>query len=509
MISVLLPISDKEDPKLIELCLKSLANQTYKDFEVLIVMSKSSAKKNSRITKKYPFVKVLRKDLNKTAARNFAAKHTKGEYLLHLDADMELPAQVLSKCVEKTAEAIIVPLEEAPRPNFWSRCRAFEKNLFLGGSAAESPIFIKRSLFEKIGGYDEDLDPLDDWDLHLALKALGVKFKRIETSVLVRESTNFKEMLRRKYERGRAFSAFREKHPHPPQLNLKVRLGDYFRNWEKLIRSPHLSLGLFALKIGDITSFLWGTLYPKRPGGSEENPYMSSKVAKEYTQRRLGNNFGRYKHYRETNSLLKFLGPPSGKILELGTGTGRITAELVKRGYNITPTDISEPMLHEFKKKKELPKPILIKGAVLPFSDDQFDYVIAIRVIWHIMGKREREKFLEEAVRVAKKSVVLDFTSDKRYKNPLLKPVLQRLQPSFFENSYFFSLEEIKELTTAFEAKVEKLIPLDVLTPLWLNLLPSRLAKPLFPILSHSEKIVARILPPGRFMVKILPPSRP
>lgn len=499
MVSVLLPISDTEDPKLIDLCLKSLPKQTYKNFEVLIVTSKSSARKISRITKKYPFVKVLRKNLNKSAARNFAAQNAKGEYIFYIDADMELTPQVLSECIRKAAEgaeAIITPKKEPPRPNFWSRCRALERELLLESPSAESPDFIKKSLFEEVGGFDEDLDPLDDWGLHLALKTLGVEFERIRAPVFARETTSLIEMLRRKYERGRAFPALREKYPQPPQLNLRIRLKDYLQNWKKLAKSPHLSLGLSILKVGDVLSSFWGELHPyERPSDALKSPYTLTKVAEEYERKRLGNNFGRYKHFAELKSLLKLLPKRGSKVLEVGCGTGRITKKLVKKGYKVSPTDISRAMLAQYKQEPGLPKPQLADATQLPFPDNSFPTVFSLRVIWHLLNKEDRKKLLSEAARVSSSLVILDITNKKRW------PRIYRDRHR--DDTYFFTWEEFADLCKKYNLRIEERIPLDTLAPFWLNFLPFKLATALFSLIYRADLLLAKLIPPARYLVRL------
>lgn len=497
VISVLLPISDREDPKLIGLCLKSLADQAYKDFEVLLVTSENSAKKISQITQKYPFVKVLKEELGKSAARNFAAKNAKREYIFYIDADMELTPRVLSECVERAAEgaeAIITPKKEAPRPNFWSKCRALEREISLKSLSIESPDFIKKSLFEKVGRFDENLGPLDDWDLHLSLREMGVKFDRIQAPILMRESIDFLKMLRKKYERGRALSALREKYPHPPQLDPKTRIEDYRRNWKKLIVSPHLSLGLFILKVGDVASLFWGILRPlERPNRIKKNPYGLAKVAEEYDRKRLGSNFVRYKHFAELSSLLQLLPERDSKILEVGCGTGRITTELVERGYEVSPTDISRAMLTQYEQKPGLPKPQLADATRLPFPDDSFPTAFSLRVIWHL-PRKDIDKAASEVARVSSSLVILDVTNKKRW------PKIYR---DHHLNDYFFAWEEFIDLCQRYGLKVEERIPLDTLVPFWLNFFPSKLATALFPLIYRSDLLLAKLIPPGRYLVKL------
>lgn len=492
MISILLPISNTEDPKLIDRCLRSLAKQTYKDFEVLIVTSKNSAKKISRITKKYPFIKIFKKDLGKGAGRNFAVRKARGKYIYHLDVDMAPTPQVLSECVKKAkrgTEAIIIPDVEAPGTHFISRCRALERRILHGSRVAITPLFFKRSLFEKVGGYDEGLDPADDWDLHLTLRKLGVKSESIQAPVLVKETTSFKKTLKRKYEMGRIYPALREKHPRPFQLNPKFRFEDYFRNWRELIRSPLVSLGLFVLKIGDILAFFWGTLHPIEP----QNRYTLTKVAEEYEQKRLGSNFGRYKHFAELKSLFKLLPKEDLKILEIGCGTGRITEALVKKGYKVSPIDSSQAMLAQYRQKPGLPKAQLANTTQLPFQNNSFSAVFSLRVIWHL-PKEEIDKMLFEATRVSSNFIILDITNKKRW------PKIYRDR---YPNEYFFTWEEFVDLCKELKLKIEERIPLDTLAPFWLNFLPFRLATALFPLIYKVDLLLAKFIPPGRFLAKL------
>ncbi|MBU3956888.1 glycosyltransferase [Patescibacteria group bacterium] len=493
MVSILIPISNTENPKLIDRCLKSLAKQTYKDFEVLIVTSENSAQKISQITKKYPFIRILEKNLSKSAARNFAAKNAKGEYLYHLDTDMALTPRVLSECVkkaEKGVEAIIAPYEEASQVHFISRCRALEKRLLRGSRTVITPLFLKKSLFEKVGGYDEELDPMDDWSLHLALKKIGVESKSISAPVLLRETISFKKALKKKYEAGRIYPALKAKHHHPFQLNPRLRFEDYFRNWQELTKNPLITLGLFFLKAGDIFSFFWGTLHPiTKP----QNRYALTKVAEEYEQKRLGSNFGRYKHFAELNSLFKLLPKKDWQILEVGCGTGRITKELVKREYKVFPIDSSPAMLAQYRQKPGLPKPQLADTTQLSFLDNSFPIVLSLRVIWHL-PKEDIAKMFSEVARVSSNLVILDITNKKRW--PKIYLNLQ-------QHTYFFTWEEFVDLCKDSNLKIEERIPLDTLAPFWLNFLPSKLAITLFPLIYKADLLLAKLIPPGRYLVKL------
>lgn len=504
--SVIIPAAKDANAALLGRCLTALFDQTYFDLEVIVVTSPAADNRLFKTLEKFPRVRVVKRELSKTAARNFGASKAQGNYLLHIDIDYILGKKVLSLTAELIqeggAKAVILAETIKPSKSVWQEARRLEREVLLDDPKLSTPQLIERRLFRKIGGFDERIDALDDWVLNLKLRKEGVAPYETPPLTYVYEPTNPAEIFKRRYNKGRYLPHLKRLYGDAPQTRLAPLIKAYLKNISKIVARPQVGLALLVLKFLDYIPFFLGTLHPIRPEVSTPNPYEAGGIAEGFDAEQRS-NCAKYKHHREVKSLFKLLGPPTGKILELGAGTGRITAELIKKGYDVTPTDISEAMLAEFKKKKGLPKPILIKEAVLPFSDNQFDRVIAVRVIWHIVERKEREKFLEEAIRVAKKSVILDFTNDKRYKKPLIRFVLQKLNPSFFENSYFFSLKEIEKLAAKHKAKVEELIPLDVLTPLWLNLLPSCLARSSFPVISRLEDAIAKILPPGRFVVKI------
>lgn len=494
MITIILPLAKKESRENIKHCLNSLTYQTYQNFELIIVTFPAIAKKFSYLFKNYPFIsKVITGNWNKSAARNIGVKKAKNKYIYHIDGDMALSPQVLSQCLKKAkkgVEAIIIPDVESPQPHFISRCRALERRILHGSRVATTPLFLKKSLFEKIGGYDENLDPMDDWGLHLALRKAKVEFKSITASVLIRETSNYKKALKKKYQMGRICPVLKAKYPHPRQLNSKLRFEDYFKNWKELIKNPLMTLGLFVLKIGDILAFFWGTLHPIKP----KNPYTLTKVAKEYEQKRLGTNFGRYKHFSELKSLFKLLPKKNWKILEIGCGTGRITKELIKKGYKIIPIDNSAAMLNQYKQKAGLPKPQLADATKLPFKNNSFPLVFSLRVIWHL-SRKDIDKMFSETARVSSNLVILDISNRKRW------PKIYRHR---YSNDYFFTWKEFTNLCKKSNLKIEKRLPLDTLAPFWLNLLPARLATNLFPLIYKADLLLASFIPPGRYLVKLV-----
>lgn len=105
-ISIIIPLYNNEE--FIEQCLDTLLDQTFKDFEIIVVDDGSSD--NSLIIaqeyeSKHDFIKVLQQE-NQYAgvARNLGMKHAQGEYLLFLDSDDFFEPTMLEKTYNKAIQ---------------------------------------------------------------------------------------------------------------------------------------------------------------------------------------------------------------------------------------------------------------------------------------------------------------------------------------------------------------------------------------------------------------------
>ena len=139
--------------------------------------------------------------------------------------------------------------------------------------------------------------------------------------------------------------------------------------------------------------------------------YQADTVAEEYEAKRFSRG-GRLIDRREKQAVLDAIGPVDGKnVLEVACGTGRFTVMLAERGANITGLDISGPMLQQGRGKASdvgvADHVEFMRGdaARLPFPDDHFDTVLAMR-FFHLADTPAA--FLSEMRRVAKEQVFFD-----------------------------------------------------------------------------------------------------
>jgi GT2 family glycosyltransferase len=88
--------------KYIDNCLRSVLNQTYKDYSILIIDNGSSDETVSIIKESYPHLKIIqhKDNLGFAKAHNQAIHWTKSEYVLMLNQDVVLDPAYLEKTVE-------------------------------------------------------------------------------------------------------------------------------------------------------------------------------------------------------------------------------------------------------------------------------------------------------------------------------------------------------------------------------------------------------------------------
>ena len=87
-------------------------------------------------------------------------------------------------------------------------------------------------------------------------------------------------------------------------------------------------------------------------------------------------------------ALLNYIAP-HGKILDVGTGTGRISVPLLHRGANVMGIDLSLNMMAKLREKYPAPRLVQADAARLPFCSRQFDAVLTMHVMHLVAPWRE------------------------------------------------------------------------------------------------------------------------
>jgi len=173
----------------LEGCVQSVLNQSYQDFEVIIVDDGSTDRtkeigtsfSDSRVHYIYQSNKGL------SGARNTGIKKARGKYITYLDSDDQFLPKKLEVLVDKlenepdlglvAGEAIIIDEQgkklgevfDAPPPED-------PLQFIMGNPLHVGSILIRAEWQSKVGYFDESLRSYEDWDMWLRLAKAGCQF---------------------------------------------------------------------------------------------------------------------------------------------------------------------------------------------------------------------------------------------------------------------------------------------------------------------------------------------
>ena len=194
-ISVIIPALNEE--KYIRYVLDGLKGQTFRDFETIVVDG-GSTDGTRRIARRSARVVVERRK-GIGVARNSGAKVARGKLLVFLDADTKPSPGLLrvyrdafrdGKVVAATGP--ILPLEKtSKRVNMGYRFVSVllvKSSILMGRpSVVGSNFAVRKRVFDRVGGFNEEYATYEDWDLSLRLRKTGrisyVKDATVYTSV--------------------------------------------------------------------------------------------------------------------------------------------------------------------------------------------------------------------------------------------------------------------------------------------------------------------------------------
>ena len=199
-VSIILPTYNRAH--LIGRAIQSILNQTYQDFEIIIIDdgSKDDTEKIIRgFQEKDNRIKYIRFEENKgaAAARNAGIKMSKGEYITFQDSDDEWVIDKLEKqmkVIETSSENIVVycgfwridgdEKTYIPDIKISNREGNIHKELLKGNFVDTPSILLPKKNLEKIGMFDENLLRLQDWDLSIRLSKY-YNFKLIDEPLYI------------------------------------------------------------------------------------------------------------------------------------------------------------------------------------------------------------------------------------------------------------------------------------------------------------------------------------
>jgi glycosyltransferase involved in cell wall biosynthesis len=260
-VSVIVPT--RNSGRTIEACLASIRAQTYRDVE-LVVVDNNSVDGTLEIARRFAD-RVMVRGPERSAQRNAGGRAATGEFLVFVDGDMLVSAEVAAEVAQEfgrqpALQSLIVPLRSVGE-NFWARCRALEKDLYIGDPDMEAARAFRHVAFDGVGGYDEALHAGEDWDLSARVSETGGAIGRILAELIHDEGwVGLRELLLKKRYYGGTLALYVRKHPGLATRQI-VRVA-FVRNARILLRAPLLGLGLVLMKLLEFAAAVVGAALP-------------------------------------------------------------------------------------------------------------------------------------------------------------------------------------------------------------------------------------------------------
>ncbi len=184
-ISIVIPTYNEE--LYLPLLLADLAEQTAKNFEVIIADGKSTDKTKEKVLafeKKLQLTFLTSPKQQVSAQRNYGAHHAKGTYIIFLDADMRVKENFIEKLLETVATSkrllfipAHIPDSEYAHDELLYKVQTFfielshhTKKPFTYGPTV---LFLKW-FFDHVGGYDESVVFAEDQEIIQRARENGV-----------------------------------------------------------------------------------------------------------------------------------------------------------------------------------------------------------------------------------------------------------------------------------------------------------------------------------------------
>lgn len=169
------------------------------------------------------------------------------------------------------------------------------------------------------------------------------------------------------------------------------------------------------------------------------------KIAQDYNLRRFSGVGGEYVNRRELDTVIRMLPDTVQSILDVPTGTGRASIELLKRGYRVTSLDLSPDMLEIVRGSSFDPVRLIRADAhSLPVVGAGFDACICLRYLHFYSPERrsQAERLVRELARIVRPGGTVIIDSNR------WSPRHIRIAGKQLSSVYFHPDTEMKELLT-------------------------------------------------------------
>lgn len=253
----------------LESCLRSIRAQSHPNVE-LIVVDNGSTDSTLLIARAYADRVFAFRPTRSAAQRNAGWRAARGEIVVFIDSDMVVERGVAAESVrcfrlDPDVGALVVP-EHSFGEGYLARCRALEKQLYLGDPSIEAARVFRAEAVAEVGGYDETRYAAEDWEFADRVRAVGWGVDRLEAGVLHDEGRiSLSALFHKKRHYGRDLRGYLcRRNMAGRTAGRAARLA----RPSELVRCPLLAVGIGVLKAVETFGLLCGAVGATRVGGA-------------------------------------------------------------------------------------------------------------------------------------------------------------------------------------------------------------------------------------------------
>jgi glycosyltransferase involved in cell wall biosynthesis len=242
-------------------CLGSVRAQTHPPAELIIVDNWSD---DGTWELALPLADLaLRGGPERTEQRNLGIAEAGGDWILWLDADMELAPDSVERGLEAAeasgATGVFLP-EETAGSGYWTACRTLERRCYHREPRIESPRLLRAGWLRQAGGF-VGMAGTEDADLRNRLLAAGTTLAWADTVVVHHEGRlRLPTVAGKRFYYGRSLPGYRRRNPGAMRGQAGATAAALWRHRRLLAADPAHAAGLLLLRGVEVGAYLAGVL---------------------------------------------------------------------------------------------------------------------------------------------------------------------------------------------------------------------------------------------------------
>lgn len=426
LVSVVIPSFNSA--KTIRVCLESIASQTYKHIEIIVV-DRGSRDATRQIAKEYTR-KVYTWGSERGAQVNFGARKAHGKYIYRVDSDFIVEPTVVEECVRtcetNKVDGIAVHNTSAPGLGFWADVRKLERDTYKADNLIVAVRFFSKTAWKEIGGFDETLFGPEDYDFHNRFVQAGLRWGRIHAIERhLGEPKTIGDIWHKHFFYGTQMVRYFYKHPTIATKQMSPIRWSYLRHFWTLLSHPILTFGLLVMTAVKFTAgglgFIYGLFMRSGNGG---NRAKESTIAL-YRMTPAIFWFSKIRFWTGSFDRIGAWVPNHGHIIDLGCGYGILSNYLAYcgAGRKIIGVDLDKWKIdHAIRGSNNV---TFRFGDVTTIDLPKADCIIIVDVLHHLSSYEAQEHLIARCFKLLGKRGKLIISDVDR--TPVWKLVAGRL----------------------------------------------------------------------------------